>query len=231
MQFRAKKLIEAMSRRSAVLYGCACVRSSLWPLLSDQEKLLVDAVERSDTALLIRIADSHFTPHHVSLTNDGYSLLWSVVLRLVPGSKSDGVVRRNIHNLLLHCAWLPLVPVARYSWYARVVFDFGMVDLRFPTNRQLFGEDFAPRYEELIELAQREFLPLSRVYPSVLAREAGNVPRLARAIETERRFSDLPILADAMEEAGCEDAELLSHCRQEGREHYLGCRALEAILR
>jgi hypothetical protein len=35
----------------------------------------------------------------------------------------------------------------------------------------------------------------------------------ARSIYDDRRFEDLPILADALEEAGCTDAALLGHCR------------------
>lgn len=36
---------------------------------------------------------------------------------------------------------------------------------------------------------------------------------LARAISDGRAFDRLPILADALEEAGCDDAEVLAHCR------------------
>src|SRR5262245_61317634 len=42
------------------------------------------------------------------------------------------------------------------------------------------------------------------------------VRRLASAIHEERAFERLPILADALEEAGCVDPNILEHCR--GRE-------------
>ncbi len=45
----------------------------------------------------------------------------------------------------------------------------------------------------------------------------------------DRRFADLPILADALEEAGCTDAELLGHLRLAGP-HFLGCWGLDAVL-
>jgi len=46
----------------------------------------------------------------------------------------------------------------------------------------------------------------------------GLVRKLATTIYDERRFEDIPVLADALQEAGCEDAEcedaeILNHCR------------------
>lgn len=52
---------------------------------------------------------------------------------------------------------------------------------------------------------------------------------LARSIEAEQEFEDLPILADALEEAGCCNAELLHHCRQEAV-HVRGCWAIDLLL-
>jgi carbon storage regulator CsrA len=45
----------------------------------------------------------------------------------------------------------------------------------------------------------------------------GTVFRLARAIAEEGDYAALPILADALEEAGCADAAILKHCRSAGR--------------
>jgi hypothetical protein len=52
--------------------------------------------------------------------------------------------------------------------------------------------------------------------PAWLAWHDGTVTKIAKAIYDERRFTDLPILADALEEAGCRDADILGHCRSEG---------------
>jgi hypothetical protein len=52
---------------------------------------------------------------------------------------------------------------------------------------------------------------------------------LARAIYAERAFDRLPILADALEEAGCDDADVLAHCRGDGP-HARGCWALDLVL-
>ncbi len=55
------------------------------------------------------------------------------------------------------------------------------------------------------------------------------VKALAQAIDEERCFQDMPILADALEDAGCTNLDLLDHCRQPG-EHLRGCWALDALL-
>jgi hypothetical protein len=67
------------------------------------------------------------------------------------------------------------------------------------------------------------------VDPRWLAFNDGVVPKLARVIYDEDRFGDLPILADALEEAGCASAETLDHCR--GRApHFRGCWVVDALL-
>jgi hypothetical protein len=52
---------------------------------------------------------------------------------------------------------------------------------------------------------------------------------LARGIYDERAFDRLPILADALEDAGCEDADILSHCRG-GGPHVRGCWVVDLVL-
>ena len=55
------------------------------------------------------------------------------------------------------------------------------------------------------------------------------VQGLARAIYDERAFEQMPILADALEEAGYVNQEFLKHCRGPGP-HWRGCWALYLIL-
>ena len=55
------------------------------------------------------------------------------------------------------------------------------------------------------------------------------VVSIAEAIYRDRAFDRLPILADALEEAGCTNADLLLHCRQPG-EHVRGCWAVDLVL-
>jgi hypothetical protein len=55
------------------------------------------------------------------------------------------------------------------------------------------------------------------------------VTNLARTIYAERTFDHLPILADALEDAGCTEADLLSHLRSPGP-HVRGCWSLDLVL-
>jgi len=59
--------------------------------------------------------------------------------------------------------------------------------------------------------------------------KTATVVALAEAIYADRAFDRLPILADALEEAGCTSGELLNHCRQPG-EHVRGCWAVDLLL-
>jgi hypothetical protein len=73
------------------------------------------------------------------------------------------------------------------------------------------------------------FRPSPTLAPAVLAWNGGTVPKLAAAIYEERAFDRLPVLADALEDAGCTDAEVLTHCRS-GGEHVRGCWVVDLVL-
>jgi len=53
---------------------------------------------------------------------------------------------------------------------------------------------------------------------------------LATGIYEERAFDRLPILADALEEAGCDHADVLNHLRGPGP-HARGCWVVDGVLR
>jgi hypothetical protein len=55
-----------------------------------------------------------------------------------------------------------------------------------------------------------------------LAWNNGTVPKVAQAIYDERAFDRMPELADALEQAGCANADILAHCREPGP-HVRGC--------
>ena len=52
---------------------------------------------------------------------------------------------------------------------------------------------------------------------------------LARGIAAEDAYDRLPILADALQDAGCDDADLLDHCRA-GGPHARGCWVVDLLL-
>lgn len=76
--------------------------------------------------------------------------------------------------------------------------------------RELFGNPFRPI------LAARKW-------------RTENVLAIANGVYADQAFERLPILADALQEVGCDAEELLAHCRS-GDDHVLGCWALDAVL-
>jgi hypothetical protein len=79
--------------------------------------------------------------------------------------------------------------------------------------RCIFGNPFRPVSLALLWLAWND----------------GTIRKLAQGIYDDPAFDQLPILADALEEAGCDNAEILAHCRSEGP-HVRGCWVVDQLL-
>jgi hypothetical protein len=58
---------------------------------------------------------------------------------------------------------------------------------------------------------------------------ASDVLALARSMYANREFSAMPILADALQDAGCDSEDVLSHCRGAGP-HVRGCWVVDLLL-
>ncbi len=82
-----------------------------------------------------------------------------------------------------------------------------------------------PPRELLFELVSEPFRPVT-VSPSWLTPQ---VRALAETAYEQRDFAILPVLADALEEAGCTEARLLGHCRGKNQ-HVPGCWVLDLVL-
>ncbi|QJW96426.1 hypothetical protein FTUN_3983 [Frigoriglobus tundricola] len=76
--------------------------------------------------------------------------------------------------------------------------------------RDIFGNPFRPVI----------FLPL---WPT------DTVVSLAKQMYDSREFSALPILADALQDAGCDSDDVLTHCRAPGT-HVRGCWVVDQVL-
>jgi hypothetical protein len=55
------------------------------------------------------------------------------------------------------------------------------------------------------------------------------VMQITQAINDLNNFEHLPFLTDALEDAGCDNADLLAHCRQSDH-HEVGCWVLDLLL-
>jgi hypothetical protein len=97
---------------------------------------------------------------------------------------------------------------SRYIQQARVAESHGQCDV----VREIIANPFRP-------------LSLQRHW---LRHQDGAAAHLLLLIRSEQRFTDLAILADALEDAGCSEQALLEHLRQP-QGHLGGCWALEAL--
>ncbi len=79
--------------------------------------------------------------------------------------------------------------------------------------RDIFGNPFRP----------------STIAPERPTWNNGTVPKLAQTIYDDRRYDIMPILGDALEDAGCTDVQILDHCRGPGP-HVRGCWVVDLIL-
>ncbi len=53
---------------------------------------------------------------------------------------------------------------------------------------------------------------------------------LARTMFESREFGAMPVLADALQDAGCDSADVLDHCRDATQPHVRGCWVVDLVL-
>ena len=113
----------------------------------------------------------------------------------------------------------------------------------------LFGQSIGTNYARTLGIGERIEVVLIDVNATVglvaslpanpkwLAWNNGTVAKLATAIYEERELPSgaldngrLCILADALEESGCHDAEILTHCRGLRSVHVRGCWVVDLLL-
>ena len=91
--------------------------------------------------------------------------------------------------------------------------------------REIFGNPFLER------TVVPEWMSTggSGIFPGWMIRVSETAKGLADGVQADQAFERLPILADALEEAGCTDTDLLAHLREPGL-HVRGCWALDLVL-
>jgi hypothetical protein len=109
-------------------------------------------------------------------------------------------------------------------------YDWGWYTYRYPDPVFALGDDTEASLRPAPAIVYRDlvpnpFLPLAWK-PDWLT---STVRDIAAHVYESREFSALPILADALQDAGCDDEQILTHCRG-NRAHARGCWVLDAIL-
>jgi hypothetical protein len=186
--------------RQLRLYACACLRA-VWDLLTDP-------VGRGAVEVAEQFADGHADRLRLSVAGREVQLLFAEpveatlrwLLVAVSGAATSGDVGMG--------AWLS-------SSNTRSIVRGGPF-LRHQAGllRCIVGNPFRKRPE---------------LHPDWLTWNDSTIRNLAVGIYEEQAFDRLPILGDALEDAGCTDRVILEHCRSSGP-HVRGCWLIDAIL-
>lgn len=193
-----------LSDRKARLFAVACCRRA-WHLLVDQRSR--QAVEVAE-----RFADGLATDQELV---DASTDAWQFTLHLV----HDDQAYSHLDNNTLNAADIPafaaeeVVAPLRVITAAQRALGVPEGEAQAEVLRCIFGNPFR---HVAIDATWRYW-------------EAGTIGKIAQGIYDDRAFERLPILADALEEAGCTNTHLLQHCRSEGL-HSWGCWPVDLLL-
>jgi hypothetical protein len=190
------------SQRKLRLFACACCRQNpVWCYLTEPEsRNAVEASEQFAEGLVTR------------------DQLTAAMLLAPPGHRTGGGTNPRRLSLASQALRAALATTRADSWQA------AMETLRLTMN--LLDSAQGPLLLESFGVLP--FRP-ALIDPVVLRWNDGTIPKLAQVIYDEQAFDRMPILADALQDAGCDDEELVSHFLGTGP-HCRGCWALDAVL-
>jgi hypothetical protein len=198
----------AASERRLRLIACACCRR-IWHLLTEERsKQCIETAEKLADGMVTREEANQLLYEFNKMDRD----------RVSSGIDEYSVTRSA---LISHNSVIRAVPALASSFYE---------------GAGVSREEEARRQTNVVRDIFNPFRPSPPLPPAVLAWSDGTVRRLAEAIYEERKMPEgtleaarLAILADALLDAGCEDEDLIQHCRSEGP-HVRGCWALDLCL-
>lgn len=207
---------DGLSERKLRLFACACVRRRWERIPYRRQRGTVELAERLAEGLAAA-ADLEEARQRAEVwvyeAPEFERLIYQAAARTLAESASEA--SREACEAILHYAstegaWeaIPGEDEARLSAAA------------FEAEGRVLGR-------LALEVFGNPFRPVT-IAPAWLAWSDGAVLAIAREIDDAQRFEELPYLADALTDAGCDDAALLRHLRDGG--HVRGCWALDAIL-
>jgi hypothetical protein len=214
-------------RRRLRLFGCACCRLR-WEALSDPRlRAAVEYVERwadgqEDVAALEGVLEE------ARLASVAVGNRW-----VLSGERPQGSAQAAEAEEQLRAAEAVLVLVHQrpsQSAYAdpalRMVVGEGTAGSRQEKARRAWRGRLGRLAHLLRDIFGNPFRPV----PFESSWGSGAAAALARTAYESRDFSAMPILGDALEENGCNNPDLLAHCRGSTVFHVRGCWLLDLLL-
>jgi hypothetical protein len=205
-----KHLGEGADKRKLRLFGCACARQ-IWPRLDEAGKRAVEVGER--------FADGRA---------DGQELSAAAEAVAERTGAARGVARRYASYTAGRVVTPDVEAAASACWAAATATWLAAAATRVAARTAARIDELTTQAHLLRCVFGNPFRTVS-LDPPWLTWHDGTIPKLAQAIYDERAFDRLPILADALEEAGCTDPEILSRCRGSGP-HVRGCWVVDLLL-
>jgi hypothetical protein len=208
---------QGVSPRKYRLFGCACVRR-LGPALEEcgaEWSARLERVEQLADAAPGQPARSAYRWGHGS--REGHEAAATILAHLEAEPSCE-----QAWGLFMTTGGLMAARARRWSIARRRT--------RFPV-RDVDASWAAEAWRTQADLLRDLFGHLHHADPQWLVRlsRADEAVAIARGIYDEQAFAEMPVLGDALEDAGCADEEVLTHCRRRG-EHARGCWVLDAIL-
>jgi hypothetical protein len=196
------------SERKLRLFTCGCCRP-IWGLLTDVRwQEAVETVEQ--------YADGVATLAEFNQAGEiARAASWDAEMSYVSGA-TEGLLAAHAEEV---------EEVSVESMIAAIVVPVGAQSAFAAVAAAWWGKQVLNQIVILRDTLGNPFRPIT-LDPSWLT---PTVVQLAQSIYDDRAFDRLPILADALEEAGCADADILSHCRRKGP-HVRGCWVVDLIL-
>jgi hypothetical protein len=209
-----------VSERKLRLFACACCRRILHLYPDDRCRPSLEIIERYADGT----ASQEVLAELVGQVWNGY-LIVTEACSLVRNATSR-CVEKAAHETVLRAAAALATEIAGPC-------SFATPDLvHHVAWRNAHREGWRSACRELCQLL-REVAgnPFRRPRWTAfwLAANDSLVPKLARTMYDEGAFDQVPILGDALEDAGCDDVEILSHCHEPG-EHVRGCWVVDQVL-
>jgi hypothetical protein len=204
------------SGRKLRLFACACCRR-VWPRLSDECKSFVEIAERHADGLA---------------SSEELATARSAARTRVPAWVYDSALDPPAEFLMSMGITAALSADSFDSALnaARLLGEAGS----YKHGQLLFGTYFRVSRKMRKAEADAQAALIEEMFGSVKSTIDRNwcsadVVGIAQSIYDERAFDRLPILADALEDAGCDNADILNHCRS-GGEHVRGCWVVDLVL-
>jgi hypothetical protein len=217
----------ALSERKSRLFAVACCRRILHLMPTDKARACVLAAEQfadgqiDDRGLIAAVEAS------MRSCEDQWRR------RLLPSRAArPGMTRAAAINALgrVHRddgARGGVPEAAAAAWASATLFE-EQEESTGERYRALRAAEQARQADLLRDIVGNPFRP-STIDPAWMAWNDRCVERLARVVYEERAFDRLPILHDALLDAGCDDERMLAHCRTaEG--HVRGCWVVDLLL-